>query len=103
MTMKEGFVAGLFFGFVAFLFLNGSVEFAPAPIPARNLIGFLAVLIFPLLSFGIGIGSILEGHSIFGTTEDGFIYGFTTALDVPYILNLIVQFLQGNLPFPWQT
>lgn len=103
MTMKFGFEVGLILGFMAFLFLDANIVFTPATIVARGLIAFYAVLIFPIFSLILGTLSIFEGHAIGGTTFCGFIYGFTTALDIPYILHVVFQFLQGNLPLPWQT
>jgi hypothetical protein len=102
MTYKSGFEVGLGIGFVAFLFLNGNIQITQFQIPARVLVAFLAVLVFPIISFVVGVGTVMEGHAIFGTSWDGFIYGFTTALDIPYIFYLVVQFLNGNLPLPWQ-
>jgi len=101
MTYKNGFIIGFVVGILAFVFLSGEKDVTIDSISAKALVAFLAIIVFPVLSFGIGIGSIMEGHSIFGTTNDGFIYGFTAALDIPYLVYLIVQFSHGNLPFPW--
>ncbi len=99
MTMKNGFIVGIVVGFIAFLFLHGNTEITRDPLVM--FIAIFAIVLFPIISFCIGIASALQGHSVFGTTTDGFIYGFTAALDAPYIVNLIIQFLNGNLPLPW--
>jgi hypothetical protein len=103
MTMKQGFAVGLFFGAVAFYFLYGNIIFTLAPALARGFVLFIAILVFPILSFVVGIWSTLAGHAILGTTTNGFLYGFTTAFDAPYVLYLFLQFSQGNLPSPWWT
>jgi hypothetical protein len=102
MTYKSGFEGGLIVGFVAFLFLVGFIQVSQYEKLAMWFMTFLAVLIMPLVSLIIGIGTIVQGHAILGTTGDGIVFGFTTAMDIPYIMYLVVYLLRnGYLPLPW--
>ena len=96
MTTQYGFALGLIGGFLSWLVLNGYIAFNPEMAIVKGLVTLVAFMMF-ILSVGVTIGSIAMRHSVFGTTEDGFIYGFTVAFDILYILT---QFSLGNLPLP---
>jgi hypothetical protein len=54
-----------------------------------------------VLSIAVAIASNMKGSAVFDPTWDAAIYGFTVAFDIPYIINLLIQFFYyGNLPFP---
>lgn len=96
MTMQFGFVLGLIGGFLSWLVLNGYIILNPTLTIVKVFVILLAFAMF-FLTVIVTIGSIWKRHSVFGTTQDGFIYGFTVAFDILYILK---QFSLGNLPLP---
>jgi hypothetical protein len=95
-TSKTGFSWGLIAGFVGWLFFSGALTFIPAPMLMRVLVAVLAFTMF-IFSVAITIASTARGKAVFDTTTDGFIYGFTVAFDILYI---ITQLSLGNLPLP---
>ena len=96
MTYKNGFLAGLGFGFFAWLILQGVIVFTPNPLLVRDLVYFIGAIFF-VSSVILGIEWAIKGKASFlKTTGDGFVYGFTTAFDVLFI---VVHIIQGQMPF----
>jgi hypothetical protein len=94
--MKHGFEGGVISGLLVWLYLNGFITLTFVPLVMGNLLTVIASFLF-VLSILIGIISAFRGQATINTTVDGFIYGFTTAFDVPYI---IIKLSNGSLPLP---
>jgi hypothetical protein len=105
MTYKDGFIYGCVVGFVALFFLNSHTIYPESAIPFVAIADFLTVIIAPILSIAIAVGTALRRNhrAIFSPTGDGSIYGFTTVLETLSILYLLYQvfILHRYLPFPW--
>ena len=63
---------------------------------AKVLVTLLAVAAF-LFAVLLTIANISRRKAVFGTTVDGFIYGFAAAFDILYIIR---QMYLGVLPLP---
>jgi hypothetical protein len=94
--MQFGFVMGLMGGFFSWLVLHGYIALNPAMTLVKGLVTLLAFVMF-ILTVSVTIGSIARRKAVFSPTKDGFIYGFTVAFDILYILT---QLYLGKLPLP---
>jgi hypothetical protein len=101
MNQRRGFGIGLIVGFVGWLMSNGYLIFEPAPLLTEILVVLLGFGMF-VLSVTVGITSIWRQKAAISPAWDGFIYGFTMAFDIPYIIYILIQILQGHFPFPLQ-
>jgi hypothetical protein len=96
LTLKSGFIAGAIVGLGAWAFVHGYLVFVPAPtIAAGSLTIFAGILVIAAVL--MGIASAFKGSSAFGTTGDGFIYGFVTIFEIFWIIGTLAS---GYLPVP---
>jgi hypothetical protein len=94
MTYKNGAIIGIVTGFLSWLILQGYFVFTPNPQLLPWLLGIIGGL-FTIIAFALGIAYLANGHSTFGTTWDGFFYGFFIVFDAFAIASAL---LAGKLP-----
>jgi hypothetical protein len=81
-TLIKGFTAGLILGFAAIMFRYGKGLASDTTI---NTVIFFGGII-TILSVAAAFLTVYRGKSTFGTTGDGFLYGFAGMFDVLYIM-----------------
>ena len=96
MGHKSGFIVGLVIGLLAYLLQNGIITLSLFPFQTSVLIfEFAGAMV--LVSFVVGIISVVRHKAVFGVTIDAAIFGFTTGFG---LLPIIALLTSGHLPNP---
>jgi hypothetical protein len=99
MTYKNGFAVGAVLGLVSWFYFHGFIPFVPVLFFFKFLI-FVVGATFFVLSVVLAFVTAFRRKAVFGTSVDGFVYGFTAIFDLLYIS---YQFYLGNFPFSMYT
>jgi hypothetical protein len=96
MTYKDGGLTGLFIGGTLFFFLKFTTPVTSGAATAASISLFVVGYIF-ILGIIFGLIGFFRRQAIINTTTDGFIFGISSAFEVPLVFLTLIQ---GQWPSP---